>query len=83
MKPPVYLDALTTQESNEGKFISLNLEVVDVGFIQFIDIIVTLANYYRLRVPIHYLSSGSLSMSSEEISLLSRCNSYQKSSLSC
>ncbi|KAK4429658.1 ATPase family AAA domain-containing protein 5 [Sesamum alatum] len=36
----------------------------------------------RARVPRHYLSSGSLSMSSEEISLLGRYNSYQKGSFS-
>ncbi|KAL8059670.1 hypothetical protein ABFX02_03G101700 [Erythranthe guttata] len=36
----------------------------------------------RLRLPRHYLSSGSLSMSPEEISLLGRYNSYPKSSSS-
>lgn len=35
----------------------------------------------RARVPPHYLSSGSLSMSSEEISSLGRYISYQKASL--
>ncbi|KAL0438091.1 UNVERIFIED_CONTAM: ATPase family AAA domain-containing protein 5 [Sesamum latifolium] len=36
----------------------------------------------RARVPRHYLDSGSLSMSSEEISSLGRYNCYQKGSFS-
>ncbi|KAK4391087.1 hypothetical protein Sango_2172000 [Sesamum angolense] len=39
-------------------------------------------NQRRARVPRHYLNSGLLSMSSEEISLLGRYNCYQKGSFS-